>query len=70
MSGQLHAAAVLSRGKQSQIKVKVKLSLRFLTEYIRNEGVLGSGGKINLFFDVGTRWRCVVSFSLPGRFTP
>jgi hypothetical protein len=43
-------------------KGKVKLSLYF-NWAPRHEGVLGSGGKLHSFFDLGTRWRWVVSFT-------
>jgi hypothetical protein len=47
----------------SKVKVKVKLSLCF-TKHHSMKTCWGSGGIAPRILDLGTRWRCVVSFTL------
>jgi hypothetical protein len=52
---------VLTAGK---LKVKIKLSLCFLTEQHAMEAYWGSGSRTPRILDLGTRWRWVDSFTL------
>jgi hypothetical protein len=46
------------------MKVKVKLPLCFFNSTPRHEGVLGNGSIAPRILDFGTRWKCVVSFTI------
>jgi hypothetical protein len=51
------------RTRYDKIKVKVKLSLCFITEHHAVKSYCGSRGKASIILDLGARWRWVVSFT-------